>query len=76
MLKSIRSLQFSIRKYQEWLGSQFDGNVNLLSYNILSQEHLERNTFLYEKVPLKYQSWEYRSRMLREQFFNWKNFAK
>jgi len=53
------------------MGSTFDGNVNMLSYNVLSQEHLERNTFLYEKVPLKYQSWEYRSRMLREQFFNW-----
>lgn len=62
-----------IRKLNEWLktietfyfsteGRSFD--FSLLSYNILAQELLEKNSFLYDWSDLQVLTWEYRRQIL------------
>lgn len=47
------------------LHKSFD--FSLLSYNILAQELLEKNSFLYDWSDLEVLSWEYRRKLLLDE---------
>lgn len=65
-----RSLTTSIfRKYQ-WQNQNFQGEVTMISFNVLSQQHLDSHKYLYEGVNPKYLDWSYRERLLSEKFYN------
>lgn len=49
----------------ESLHKSFD--FSLLSYNILAQELLEKNAFLYDWSDLEVLSWEYRRNLLLDE---------
>ena len=68
--KGVRSFSTSTPKYFNWVKKDFRGEVTLVSYNVLSQTHLQNHDYLYNKVNKKFTSWDYRERLLREKFYN------
>ena len=53
-----------------WFNDQFRGEVTLVSYNVLSQSHLQKHRNLYQGVDEKYLDWEHRQELLAKFFTN------
>lgn len=67
---SRKNFSTSTSKRFQWFKDDFMGQVTLVSYNVLSQIHLENHKYLYKGVDAKYLEWEYRERLLKEKLHN------
>jgi len=61
--------QLGVHRYN-WSKNYFPGEVSLISYNVLSQNHLEKHNNLYNGVADECLQWEYRKNKLAEQLAN------